>query len=131
MASARGSFEISSWDETPYREDDDGRKLTEAVVTQTFTGDIAGEGSVRWLMCYRPDGTADWIGHQRIEGTVGERSGSVVILSMGTFDGAKVEGTLSVVRGSGTGDLVGLEGEGRMEAPMGSQASYELEYGFG
>ena len=97
-------------------------------MTQKFSGDIEGEGSVQWLMCYRADGTADWIGMQRIVGKVNERSGSFVLQTVGTFDGTVAAGDWSVVPGSGTDELEGLTGKGRMEAPMGSQATYTLDF---
>src|SRR6187200_1325309 len=40
----RTSFEIQSWDEQPYVEHDDGRKLTRAAVTRAFSGDLQGQG---------------------------------------------------------------------------------------
>ena len=123
-----GSFQIASWDENPYLEIDDARKLTRAEVTQTFAGDIEGEGAVTWLMCYRSDGTADWIGLQRIVGQVGGRSGSFVLTTVGTFDGSRAAGDWSIVAGSGTDELEGLRGKGRMQAPMGGNATYTLEY---
>ena len=128
MQHAQGRFDIASWDEEPYVQIDEARKLTRASVTQRFSGGIHGEGSVEWLMCYRSDGTADWVGHQRIVGRLGDRSGSFVVQSTGTFDGNQAAGDWTVVPGSGTDDLEGLQGTGRMEAPMGSTASYELDY---
>jgi hypothetical protein len=125
---AEGSFEVTSWNEVPYVQVDEARKLTRADVTQRFTGDINGEGSVEWLMCYRPDGTADWVGMQRIVGTLNNRSGSFVVRNVGTFDGTRAAGDWSVVPGSATDELEGLRGHGRMEAPFGSRATFVLEY---
>jgi hypothetical protein len=65
---ATGTFRIEGWDETAYGETGDGGKLTRAAVRQAFSGDIEGEGAVEWLMCYRPDQTADFVGLQRIVG---------------------------------------------------------------
>jgi hypothetical protein len=127
-AHGEGSFQIASWNEVPYLEIDDGRKLTKADVTQAFTGAIAGEGTVTWLMCYRPDGTADWVGLQRIVGRVGDRSGSFVLTTLGTFDGSRAAGDWSVVPGSGTEELERLRGTGRIEAPLGGDATYTLDY---
>jgi hypothetical protein len=79
-------------------------------------------------MCYRPDGTADWVGLQRIVGRVGDRSGSFVLTTLGTFDGSRAAGDWSVVPGSGTEELEGLRGTGRIEAPLGGNATYTLEY---
>ncbi|MFB3739598.1 MAG: DUF3224 domain-containing protein [Candidatus Velamenicoccus archaeovorus] len=131
MPLARGSFEVTSWDEQPYEELEGGGKLTRAAVTQRFEGDIEGEGAVQWLMAYRPDGTARYVGLQRITATIGGRSGSVVLETVGEYDGEEARSTWSVVPGSGTGGLEGLRGSGSGRAPHGSRSSFELDYAFG
>ena len=130
MPNATGSFEVASWDEETY-EEVDGGKLTRASVTQTFTGDVDGEGAVQWLMSYRKDGTAHFVGLQRIRGTIGGRTGVFVLETIGDFDGKVASGTWSVVPGGGSADLEQLRGTGRFEAPVGPKASWELEYELG
>ena len=130
MTRARGSFTIDSWDEEPYAETDGGGKLTRASVKQSFAGDIEGEGETEWLMCYRPDQTADFVGLGRVVGSVGDRSGSLVLESTGTFDGKEAKGPLAIVPGSGTGDLKGIAGEGELVAPMGGEPRVSLTYHF-
>lgn len=126
-----GIFKIEGWDESAYSEQEDGRKLTQASVKQSFSGDIEGEGSVEWLMCYRPDQTAEFVGLQRIDGRLGGRSGSFVLLQTdGSFDGTEAKGQLSVVPGSGTGELSGLRGQGQFSAPRTSEASMTLDCDF-
>jgi hypothetical protein len=126
-----GIFKIEGWDESAYSEQEDGRKLTQASVKQSFSGEIEGEGSVKWLMCYRPDQTAEFVGLQRIDGRLGGRSGSFVLLQTdGSFDGTEAKGQLSVVPGSGTGELSGLRGQGRFSAPRASEASMTLDCDF-
>src|SRR5215211_5872340 len=66
MTTAKGEFELTGWDENPYLEIGEGRKLTRASVTQDFRGDVAGTGAVEWLMSYQPDGTARSQGHVRV-----------------------------------------------------------------
>jgi hypothetical protein len=128
---ANGTFKIESWDEQPYVEVDGGGKLTRASVSQSFSGDIEGDGDVQWLMCYRPDDTADFVGLQRIVGRIGDRSGSVVLVqTAGSYDGQVAKGELSVVPGSGTGELGGLRGTGAFRAPHGSEPSITLDYDF-
>jgi len=84
---------------------------------------------VEWLMCYRPDDTAEFVGLQRIVGRIGDRSGSLVLAqTAGTFDGKEAKGELSVVPGSGTGDLSGVRGSGEFAAPVGGQPSMTLDY---
>jgi hypothetical protein len=125
---ATGTFEIKGWDEEAYGELEGGRKLSRASVTQAFAGDIEGDGSVEWLMCYRPDKTADFVGLQQLTGRVGDRSGSVVLQTVGTFDGTEARGDWTVVPGSGTDELAGLTGRGSWNAPHGRQASLSLDY---
>jgi hypothetical protein len=130
MAKLEGEFEVTSWDEDTYQKLEGERKLTKASVTQKFTGDLVGSGSVEWLMFYADDGKARFVGFQRIESTAAGRVGSVVIESNGKFDGKKAAGTWSVLPGSGEGDLEGITGKGRFEAPMGGKPSYSLEARF-
>jgi hypothetical protein len=126
---ANGTFKIEGWDEKPYTEIESGGKLTRASVKQAFSGDVEGQGAVEWLMCYRPDQTADFVGLQRIVGRIGGRSGSVVLLQTdGSFDGKEAKGKLSVVPGSGTEELSGLRGDGEFRAPVGGQPSITLDY---
>jgi hypothetical protein len=129
-AHASGTFTIESWDEQRYRELEDGGGLARASVVQAFSGDIEGEGSVEWLFCYRPDTTADFVGLQRVAGQIGDRNGSVVLRTTGTFDGSQATGEWDVVPGSATGELRGLRGHGGFSAPIGCEASVTLDYEF-
>ena len=112
IVDAVSSFKIEGWKEEPYLETEDGGKLTRAEVRQTFGGDINGDGEVVWLMCYRPDQTADFVGLQRIVGEVGGREGAVVLESTGAFDGKEAKGPLRIVAGSGTGGAQGNRRDG-------------------
>jgi Protein of unknown function (DUF3224) len=128
---ATANFKIEGWDEKPFAQIEGGGKLSQASVKQRLSGDIEGEGSVEWLMCYRPDETADFVGVQRIVGRIGGRSGSFVLFqTAGTFDGKEAKGSLSVVPGSVTGDLEGLRGSGEFSAPRGGDPSLTLDYDF-
>ena len=127
MSTLTGGFELASWDEETTQELDGERKLTRALVTQTFTGDLEGEGSVEWLMCYAEDGTARFVGMQLVRGLIDGRKGSVVLETVGEFDGGKARGRWTVIPGSATGDLAGMTGTGRFEAPHGPNATYTLE----
>jgi hypothetical protein len=128
---ATANFKIEGWDEKPFAQIEGGGKLSQASVKQQFSGDIEGEGSVEWLMCYRPDATADFVGLQRIVGRIGDRDGSFVLLqTAGTFDGKVASGKLSVVPGAVTGQLEGLRGTGEFSAPHGGEPSLTLDYDF-
>jgi hypothetical protein len=128
MTTAAGSFRVLSGSEDPYDELDGGIRLTHASGAQAFSGDIQGDGAVHWLMLYRGDKTAHFVGLQRITGSVGGRRGSFVLAAEGDHDGASSRIALTVIQGTGTGDLAGIEGEGTLVAPGGATGRYELEY---
>ena len=127
---ATATFEVKGWDEKPYDEIDGGPKLTRASVTKSYAGDIEGEGTLEYLMMHREDGSASFIGLERVVGKLDGRSGSFVLQQEGTFDGGIAKAKYFVLSDSGTGDLQGLQGQGEFEA--GHQESYPitLEYTF-
>jgi hypothetical protein len=127
---AEAAFKVESWDENKTVEAESGG-TSFAKVEQSLTGEIEGEGLAQWLMCYRADKTADFVGLQRISGRVGDREGSFVLTSNGTFDGKVAAGEMVVVEGSGEGEFAGIRGTGRFAAPLGSTATVELDYEIG
>ena len=130
MDEASGEFKIAFGSEDSYRELDSG-KLTRAGGDQEFSGAISGKGHVEWLMCYDADGTATYVGLQEIDGTLDGRTGGFVLTATGHFDGKQSEGTWTVVRGSGHGELAGITGSGGFNAGPGPQATYRLSYELG
>lgn len=127
---ATATFEVKAWEEKPYDEIDEGPKLTRASVTKSFSGDIEGEGTVEYLMIHRDDGSASFVGLERVVGRVGDRSGSFVLQHTGTFEGGTAKTTWFVVPGSGTGDLRGLRGEGGFASAHAERYSITLDYDF-
>jgi hypothetical protein len=101
---------IDSWDEKPYREEPDGRKWTHAEVTLSGAEGLTG-GSFEALMYYRPDGTSTYVTLMRLAGTLGDRSGSLVLQGQGTYDGTAARVTATVVPGSGEDGLAGVTGD--------------------
>lgn len=126
--SANARFAIKSWDEHPYSEGQDLPKLTRASVMKTFTGDIEGEGQVEYLMMYRGDGSATFVGLERFVGRVGGRSGTFVLQRSGVFENGQAKESYSVVAGSGTGELVGLRGNGNSDVGHGLEHPFSLNY---
>ena len=127
---AKATFALDVWDEKPYNEMNGLPKLTRASVTKSYQGDIKGEGKLEYLMMYRDDGSASFIGLERVVGSVGGRSGSFVLQHSGTFEGGVAKVILSVVPGSGTGDLRGMRGEGGFNEGHNQAYDMTLDYGF-
>lgn len=126
MQQASGSFKVSSWDEEPYWEDEQGRRLTRASVTQAFSGDLEGEGTVEYLMCYRSQGSASFVGMQRVDGSLAGRRGTLLLQTSGTFEDGVVTAEWTVA--GSTGDLEGVDGSGGFTAPLGQPAVLSLDF---
>ena len=125
-ASAR--FVIKSWDEKPYSEGENLPKLTRASVTKAYTGDIVGEGQVEYLMMYRSDGSAAFVGLEQVVGRIGGKSGSFVLQRTGVFEGGQAKESYSVVPNSATGALHGLSGDGVSALGHGTDYPFTLDY---
>ena len=125
----KGTYDAAGWDEKPY-DDNGGAKLTRAHFTNTFTGDIEGEGTADYLMAYPTDQTASFVGLQKIVGTIAGKKGSFVLQTSGDWNGGTAKAEWFVVPGSGTDALKGLHGKGSYEASHGTTAKYKLNYDF-
>ena len=127
---ASATFEIKAWDEKPYDEFEGGRKLTRASVKKVFHGDIEGESSVEYLMVYGQDGSASFVGMERVMGRVGDQAGSCVLQHSGTFANGIAKSVWFIVPGSGTGKLAGLRGEGSSAVGHAQPYAITLDYDF-
>jgi hypothetical protein len=127
---ANARFAIKSWDEKPYSEGQDLPRLTRATVIKTFTGDIEGEGQVEYLMMYRGDGSATFVGLERVVGRIGGKAGTFVLQRIGTFENGQAKESYLVIPGSATGDLRGLKGDGNSAVGHGMEHPFELNYEF-
>ena len=125
---ANARFSIKSWDEKPYSEGKDLPKMTRASVDKTFTGDIDGEAHVEYVMMYRSDGTAAFVGLERITGRIAGRNGSFVLQRTGVFEDGQAKESYSVVTGSGTGELRSLRGEGTSSVGHAADYPFSLNY---
>lgn len=131
MPMAQGTVEVRPGEETAYHEAAGQARLTHANGTQRFRGAIEGEGTIEWLMCYLPDGTARYVGLQYIDGAIEGRHGTIVMEATGVHDDTGSEASWKVIRGSGTGELIGLTGSGGFQAEGGRTVKYHLDYLFG
>ena len=125
---ANAQFVIKSWDEKPYSEAQELPKMTRAAVTKTFTGDIEGEGKVEYLMMYRSDGSATFVGLERVVGRIAGKAGTFVLQRSGMFEGGVAKESYSVIPGSGTGELLGLSGDGTSAVGHGTEHPITLSY---
>jgi hypothetical protein len=126
--SANAWFAITNWDEKAYSEGQDLPKLTRASVTKAYTGDLAGEGHLEYLMMYRSDGSAAFVGIERVVGRLAGKTGSFVLQRTGVFEGGLAKEAYSVIPGSATGELHDLSGEGSSAVGHGMEHPFTLTY---
>jgi hypothetical protein len=125
---ANARFAIKSWDEKAYNEGHDLPRLTRATVAKAFTGDIEGESHVEYLMMYRSDGSATFVGLERVVARLNGKSGTFVLERRGVFEAGQAKESYSVIPGSGTGELRALRGEGRSAVGHGMEHPFALTY---
>lgn len=113
---ANATFNIESWDEKPLHEKEGLPKMTRVSAVLNYQGDIEGEGRVEYLMVYRGDGSASFLGLERVHGGLAGYTGSFVLQHAGTFENGTAKSAFSVVPGSGTGKLADLRGHGEYAA---------------
>jgi len=124
-------FAIKSWDEKPYSEVPGEAKLTRASVTKTYTGDIEGDAQVEYLMMYRADGSASFVGLERFTGRIKGKSGTFVLQRTGVFEDGQAKESYSVIADSATGELKGLSGDGKTAVGHGMEHPFTLSYELG
>src|SRR5882757_8935612 len=133
---ATATVTATSWDESHYDAPDGQPALAQAEFPLTYTGDLVGESRTRLLLAYTGGDPAeptslvgDYVGYERITGTLDGRSGSFVVTLQGRHEGGVARTTGRIVPDSATGELVGLHGE--LEAAA-SDMTYEvtLSYAF-
>lgn len=113
------TFEVRSWDEEPFDTAAGASKLTRASVQKNYAGDIDGTSATEWLMSYNNDGSATFVGLERIRGKIGAHKGTLVLQHVGEFRDGSAKATLAVV--GGTDELGQAAGGGDFLAdPAGS-----------
>lgn len=122
------AFQITGWEESTYQEIAGGAKLTRAKVAQTYSGAIEGSSSIDYLMAYSADGSAAFVGLERVTGSVDGHSGTMVLQHVGTFAQGAARSAWTIVAGAGTDGLTGLRGSGSYVAGHGAPAEVSFTY---
>ena len=127
---AAGTFVIESWDEQPY-EEHDGTRLTRMRLAKRFSGDVEGESAAKRLMAYgSEEGSAAYVGLERVTDNVHGRSGSFVLRHSAAMERGEGKSSLDMVPDSGTGELRGLRGEARISVEPGGEHPFTFDYDF-
>lgn len=127
---ATSTFDIDSWEAAPYDEQD-GVSLSRTRVTKTFHGEIEGQSTAELLMVGAQNGSAAYVGIERIVGRVNGHSGSFILQHSATMTRDASSASWTIVPDSGTGELRSLRGGAQIvNEPDGGHAfilDYELD----
>jgi Protein of unknown function (DUF3224) len=103
------ALKIESWDEEPAEEYADGTKISHSE-SRLGGADGIGSATARSLLFYRSDGTSSFVVVMRVEATLDGHAGAFVLSGSGTYDGTTAAQRLTIVDGSGSGELAGIRG---------------------
>ena len=124
---ASGTFEVKLSPLETYTRDP-AAKIGRMAIDKTFSGDLEARSQGEMLSGGSPsEGFAGYVAIERVSGTLGGREGSFLLQHSGTMTPTAQGTTITVVPGSGTGELEGIAGSMSIQIDNG-QHSYELEY---
>jgi hypothetical protein len=127
---ATGRTDVKTYLPATFDELADGAALMEIQVAETFTGDIEGDGIARVIQAAGKDGSATFVGIERVRGSIAGREGTFLLQVSGRVIGDEMHAEWFVIPGSGTGELTGLRGDGGFEAQRGQHGAIWLDYLF-
>jgi hypothetical protein len=97
-------------------------------LAKQFHGGLEGTSDGEMLTAGNPAaGTAGYVAVERVSGILGGRSGAFALQHNGTMDAGTQSLIITVVPGSGSGELAGISGAMKILVD-GGKHSYELEY---
>jgi hypothetical protein len=97
-------------------------------LTKQFHGDLDAASNGEMLTAGDPkSGSAGYVTVERVSGTLGGRRGAFALQHSGTMDGGAQSLSVTVVPGSGSGELAGISGAMKIIIE-GGKHSYEFEY---
>lgn len=97
------------------------------TLAKTFHGGIEGTGEGEMLATMGPEQSGAYAALERVRGTLDGRSGTFALIHRGLMDKGAQELLITVVPGSGTGELTGLNGVFYLTIE-GGEHRYDLEY---
>jgi hypothetical protein len=105
-----------------------GTTIGRYALVKQYHGDLEGPSKGEMIAAGDPkSGNAGYVALEQVTGTLHGRSGSFALQHSGTMEGGAYKLTVTVVPGSGTGDLVGLAGTMTIVIEKGKH-SYTFDY---
>jgi len=117
---ATGTFEVADFTPAPVPAPGikTGLPVGVATMRKTFTGEVAGRSETLFTAAFDPaSGTGTYVALESFEGSLGGRAGAFNFVHSATTTGTDRQAEfLTLVPGSGTGELTGIHGTGSLTA---------------
>jgi len=124
MAEAKGQFDVQIKPEGSF-----GDGVGRFTVTKVFHGDLQGTGTGEMLAVRTATpGSAGYVLIERVEATLGGKSGSFLLQHYGILDRSRPEQKVAVIPDSGSGELAGIAGQMSIDAA--ANHAYVFSYSF-
>jgi hypothetical protein len=123
---ATATFTLDSWDQSTLVEQAGGA-IAQAEVTKTYTGELAGTSVTRLLFGSKTEGKAAYGGFEIVTADLQGRTGTFM-LHHRAAQGDQGFFELTVLKGSGTGDLEGLSGSAQIDVDENGGHTLHLDY---
>lgn len=127
MAQATAVYSTQAWDRKPWpaaANEGPGLKLGRVEMVHSYVGDIEGQGQLQYLFAFDESG-GRFVGLEKVVGSIAGKSGSFILQFTGTTVNDRLQQVLTVVPGSGTGELSNLSGQATMDCDA-HQEQYTL-----
>ena len=124
---ATGTFNVKA---TPLAGDDAtaGTLIGRYALAKNFHGDIEATSKGEMLASGDPSsGSAGYVAIEQVSGTLQGHAGSFTLQHIGAMDHGSLKLSVTVVPGSGSGELTGISGSMTIHNESGKH-SYEFEY---
>lgn len=126
MQHATGTFEVAVTPADPEVKEA-GLGLSRYTLAKTFTGGMSGAGVGQMLAGGPSDEVGAYVALERFVGTVNGRQGAFLMAHRGDMNTEGYTLSITVVPGSGTGELEGISGDFALVIE-GGEHRYDLSY---
>lgn len=124
---AQGTFEVKL-QPMPFEGSDPAWKLFRQSIEKRISGDLVATTTGQMISAMTDtEGSAGYVAMERVDGTLHGKVGSFVLQHVGRMTRGEPSLSVMVVPDSGTGELVGLEGDFKIKMGSGGH-SYEFTY---
>jgi len=126
VPTATGPFEVKLAPQPP---DAENTTLGRMLIAKQFHGELEATGQGQMLSALTgTKGSAGYVAMELVNGTLGGHKGTFVLQHSGTMDRGQSQLTVTVVPGSGTGELRGLSGSMQIRIEPGGKHFYDFDY---